>query len=310
MSTENSNERRSVAFEADARLVAAAMRGDLGSMEQLLGQVQNRIFGLALKFLWNTQDAEDASQEILLRIITHLHTFRAESTFSTWAFRVAVNYLSNVRRSRMERRRIDFAVIENELSVSQTRADGGSLEGDFVEQVESHMMLEHVRAACTHAILQALEREARIAFILGVVFEMPGPEAAYVLNITPQAYRQRLHRARTRMEAFLTRNCGVMNPDAGCRCARRVDFCTSNGVLTQYIQLADALRSDGKLDAINTHYRPDYTAVGKMAAVFRNRTCDAMPDRVLNRIRRLFHTNQLRLLRDVEDSHDANSYNN
>ena len=75
------------------RLVEAAKEGDKKALEDLILKIQDKIYGLALRMLYNPSDAEDASQEILLKIITHLGTFRGESAFTTWMFRVAVNHL-------------------------------------------------------------------------------------------------------------------------------------------------------------------------------------------------------------------------
>jgi DNA-directed RNA polymerase specialized sigma24 family protein len=58
--------------------------------------------------LWHPDDAEDATREILSRIITKLATFRGDSAFRTWSFRVATNHLRNVRRSRAEREALTF----------------------------------------------------------------------------------------------------------------------------------------------------------------------------------------------------------
>ena len=75
------------------RLVEAAKEGDKKALETLILKIQDKIYGLALRMLYNPSDAEDASQEILLKIITHLGTFRGESAFTTWMYRVAVNHL-------------------------------------------------------------------------------------------------------------------------------------------------------------------------------------------------------------------------
>ena len=79
-------------------LVALAVSGDKTALEELIVSVRDRIYGIALRMLWHPQEAEDATQEILIRILTNLSSFRQESRFSTWACRIAANYLINVRR--------------------------------------------------------------------------------------------------------------------------------------------------------------------------------------------------------------------
>jgi hypothetical protein len=72
-------------------------------------------------------------------------------------------------------------------------------------------------------MLQCLDRPQRVAYILGEVFQLPSETGAAVCDTTPTAYRKRLSRARTKVRAFVAEHCGIVNPDAPCRCTRRVD---------------------------------------------------------------------------------------
>ena len=87
---------------------------------------------------------------------------------------------------------------------------------------DAEILAHKVRLTCTQAVLRCLERSERVAYVLGEIFELPSPEAAWILEITPAAYRKRLERARQRIRAFMNSTCGLVNPDAFCRCARRV----------------------------------------------------------------------------------------
>ena len=71
------------------KLVRLAAEGDKGALEQLLTGVQDLAFNLSLRMLGTIHDAEDASQEILIRVMTNLASFRGESAFTTWVFRIA-----------------------------------------------------------------------------------------------------------------------------------------------------------------------------------------------------------------------------
>ena len=79
-----------------------ARQGDQRALEELVAQIQGKIYGLALRTLWHPEDARDATQEILLRVVTHLATFRGESRFSSWVYRIAANHLLRFRESRVE----------------------------------------------------------------------------------------------------------------------------------------------------------------------------------------------------------------
>ena len=91
--------------EANAK---KAQQGDQAALEELIAQIQGKIYGLALRMLWHPEDAQDATQEILLRVVTHLATFRGESAFFTWVYRIAANHLLRFRKSRLEEQGFTF----------------------------------------------------------------------------------------------------------------------------------------------------------------------------------------------------------
>ena len=90
------------------KLVRLAAEGDKGALEQLLTGVQDLVFNLSLRMLGTIHDAEDASQEILIRVMTNLASFRGESAFTTWVFRIAVNHLKNYRKSMFAQHPLSF----------------------------------------------------------------------------------------------------------------------------------------------------------------------------------------------------------
>ncbi len=75
------------------------------------------MYNLAVRMLWHPAEAEDATQEILQRIVTKLVTFRGDSAFRTWSFRVATNHLLNVRRSRAEQEALTFERFAKDLAI-------------------------------------------------------------------------------------------------------------------------------------------------------------------------------------------------
>ena len=74
-------------------LVQQARIGDKGALQDLVRASQDSIYTLALRFLINPDDARDATQEILILMITRLSTFEGRSAFRTWVYRITVNYL-------------------------------------------------------------------------------------------------------------------------------------------------------------------------------------------------------------------------
>lgn len=78
--------------------VEKAVSGDRKALEELLTGIQDPVFHLSLRMLGSIPDAEDATQEILLKVMTHLSSFRGESAFTTWVFRIAVNHLKDYKK--------------------------------------------------------------------------------------------------------------------------------------------------------------------------------------------------------------------
>ena len=84
------------------RLAFDAAAGDSAALEGVLARVQDDVYRLALRMLWHPQDAEDAMQEALIRIMTRISSYRGEAAFQTWAYRVAANHILNWRKGRAE----------------------------------------------------------------------------------------------------------------------------------------------------------------------------------------------------------------
>jgi RNA polymerase sigma factor (sigma-70 family) len=199
----------------EKELVARAVDGDKAALEEVIRLLQDPLYRLALRMLRRPSEAEDATQEILIRVLTRLATWRGEAKLLTWAYRVGVNYLLNLRRrSGSGAESISFDEFRDDLA-------DGLADADF-RGPEARLLAEEVRLSCTQSMLQCLQRHERIAFVLGEIFELTSTEAAWILETTPAAYRKRLERARKRIRGFMESTCGLVNPEAPCRCARRV----------------------------------------------------------------------------------------
>jgi RNA polymerase sigma factor (sigma-70 family) len=79
-------------------LATLAQGGSLSAIEQLLARCQHRVYGICRRMLGQIADAEDAAQEILIKITTSLSSFRADSDFMTWAHRIAINHVLSLLR--------------------------------------------------------------------------------------------------------------------------------------------------------------------------------------------------------------------
>jgi len=195
-------------------LARQALDGDREALDGLVRALQGDIYGLALRMLWNREDAEDAAQEILVRVVTRLSQFGFRSRLKTWAYRLAVNYILDTKKSAIERLHLSFERFAENL--------GGGLEPAAPADTEQSLLIEEVKVGCSLAMLQCLDRPHRAAYVLGEIMELSGPEAAEVLVISPALFRKRLQHARSAILDFMRVHCGLVSDNAPCQCHRRV----------------------------------------------------------------------------------------
>lgn len=209
-------------LEELARLAAA---GDSAALSRLVEEVQHPVYRLALRFLGHPEDAKDASQEILVRLITHLGSFEGRSQFMTWAYSVAVRQLMRTRKRQ----------VESSVRGAETFAaflDRGLADRDFTaEEAEYRMLCAEVRISCTYGMLLCLSRPLRVSYILGDAMGMPDTAAAEICGISRAAQRQRLARARRTMRTIIADRCGLVDAANPCRCGRQIESSLAAGIL-------------------------------------------------------------------------------
>lgn len=202
-------------LQAFAKKAAA---GDSKALEALVEGVQDMVFNLSLRMLGTFADAQDASQEILLKMITHLSSFRGDSSFTTWVFCIAANHLKDCKKHMFARHPLSFEYYGDDIK------NGGMRDvPDLGQDVDKDLLADELKMSCTNVMLQCLDPESRCIFILGTMFQIDSRIAGEILNLTPEAYRQRLSRTRKKMAEFLGQYCGEYGKGT-CRCKDRVNY--------------------------------------------------------------------------------------
>ena len=199
-------------------LVHKATEGDKKALETLVADVQDIVFNLSLRMLGTFADAEDAAQDILLKMITHLSSFKGGSAFTTWVFSIAVNHLKNYKKHMFARYPLSFEYYGDDI-------ENGKIQDvpDLTQNVEKDILAEELKMSCTNVMLQCLDAESRCIFILGTMFKIDSRIAGDILGMTPEAYRQRLSRVRKKMAEFLGQYCGEYG-NGRCKCRDRVNY--------------------------------------------------------------------------------------
>lgn len=204
------------------KLVQAAVAGDKSALEEVATRLQERLYNLCVRMLGNPDDAEDALQEIMIKIITKLSTFRGESLFTTWAFRVASNHLLTMRRNMAEQRGYSFESFEEMVESREIPSSNTNLP-------ELTLLVEEMRISCLHFVLLCLDRESRLAYILGEIMEVSSREGAWIMEVANDVYRKKLSRARMRVRNFMMNNCGLVNNNNRCKCEEQAALLLQSG---------------------------------------------------------------------------------
>jgi RNA polymerase sigma-70 factor, ECF subfamily len=191
---------------SDDTLAAQAVAGDASAFEAIVERYQARVFRLACRLTSET-DAPDILQETFLQVYRHLSSFRAESQFGTWLYRIATNAALMHRRAKARRPaesldeylpRFDARGIHTatpaELQVA-SRAD---------ELLDRQFLAEKARE-----VIARLPDLYRDAFVLRDLEEMSTTDVAHALGVEPATVRQRVHRARLMLRGYLSELVGV-----------------------------------------------------------------------------------------------------
>lgn len=208
----------------DIQLAQQAAEGDVNSLELLISGIRGDIYGLSLRMLYHPDDAEDATQEILIKIVTRLASFRGDSSFSTWAFRVAANHLRDIKRSKPEFSAVPFDELDGRIRID----DPGPWDENMSPGMQ-RLIVEEMRISCLQGLLQSLDRNHRLAYLLAEVFGVSGEQGARILDITPQAFRKRLSRAKSRLGGWMSSKCSLIKTENPCSCDRQARHHANEG---------------------------------------------------------------------------------
>ncbi len=184
-------------MKEDNVLVQAARDGDQTAFAELVSRYENRVYRLARKMMHDEQDAEDVLQETFISAYRHLDSFRGDSEFSTWIYRIATNAsLMKLRASKPQ------------ISLDEAISGDG---GDFVPQMvvdwsvspEEALLNSEVRTQMD-AALARLPETLRAVFVLRDIEGLSVDETSRVLEISVPNVKTRLHRARLALREALS----------------------------------------------------------------------------------------------------------
>ncbi len=204
----------------DEALVEAAVAGNRPALEALLKRHQGYVYNIALRLFLDLDDALDATQEVLIKVVTSLKTFGGKSQFRTWLYRIVVNHFLNAPARKYERLYDRTA----DISTLAIAAEGP-------ERSVSEAEVEEVRLLCSTAMLLCLSRDQRLLYVIGEIFGADHALGAELFGLTPGNYRVRLHRAKADLLQYVTGKCGLLDPKNPCRCPKKARALVQQGIV-------------------------------------------------------------------------------
>jgi RNA polymerase sigma-70 factor, ECF subfamily len=198
--SDNADMQRQAAGEDDQVLMQRLKAGDHEAFELIFRRYINRVSRQALRLLGDTAEAEEVVQEVFLTIYTKAHTFRGDSAFSTWLYRLTVN----AALGRLRRRKGNDAVSLDDY-LPRFQEDGHHLIRpvvDWSEALEDRVANDELRRLLYQAIEQ-LGPIDKAVVVLSDIEGMPDKEIGEILTLSVPAVKARLHRARLSLRGRL-----------------------------------------------------------------------------------------------------------
>jgi RNA polymerase sigma factor (sigma-70 family) len=210
---------KQVGINHDQELIDRALEGGSAELESLVLRHQSWIYNIALGMTCDASDAEDITQEILIKMITSLATYdRTRAAFRTWLYRIVANHVISKRRCRKEEA---FSSLMS-----------GDAYHEYVESIadekagrspEHTALVREARNTCVAGMLLCLDKRQRFVFILGAVFGVDDAVGSEILEISRENFRKILSRSRKKLSHFFANTCSLVNENNPCTCARWIE---------------------------------------------------------------------------------------
>jgi RNA polymerase sigma-70 factor (ECF subfamily) len=197
--------------------------------DQLYRDNQAKVYRLALSLAGNAHDAEDITQDAFFRAFRSYDTFRGESSFFTWIYRIALNVANDHLKQRAK------------LPIYELTEDlGYSLEDivdpDPASNPETELLAHQARVKCLHCLTECLPLEQRKVFCLAITIGLPHKLVAEILDISVASVKTTLHRAKKRWFGYMENRCQFIKRSNPCTCRQWVRFGLKQGWISKGVR--------------------------------------------------------------------------
>jgi RNA polymerase sigma-70 factor (ECF subfamily) len=183
--------------------------------EDLYKQYSRKIFNLAYRMSGNRHDADDITQETFIQAFKNLDKFKGESHVYTWLYTIARNNCLQFLKNKKKSKFIEFEALIEKCSSPFT---------DEISEEEKSAYITQVKDGCLSGLLRCLSLQQRLAFVLNVLLKFSSNEVAVIMDISENAARILVHRAKQNLKSFLCNNCSLYNSVNPCRCENLINF--------------------------------------------------------------------------------------
>ena len=275
-------------------LVVRVRSGNREGLEELVQLHQPWIYNIAVRMLYHPQDAQDATQEILIKMLTRLSSFEGRSSFRTWLYRIVVNHVLNMKRGRMEPPMLTFSCYGHGLANTPDL----DLPDRRTVAADVRLLVDEARIGCTAGMLLCLDREQRLIYILGEIFEVTDAVAAELIEISRENFRQCLARARRDLHSFMNDKFGLVNRSNPCRCAKK----TRGFIQAGYVDPENLLFARERMQRVRKIVQAKCDAITTLdeqhAAIFRDHPFYEPPD-LIRALRQLVESPEFKNAADL-----------
>jgi RNA polymerase sigma factor (sigma-70 family) len=239
----------------DQQLIEQAKEGNKNALNELIVAHESFIYNVAWKFTYNKEEASDLTQEVLIKVITKLSTFKGKSSLRTWLYRIVFNEFMQTKRRPMEDKWESFDDFANKLNAIPSPDLSAEEEEEQVDRTKT------ARVRCMSGMLMCLTREQRLIYLLGDVFQIDHNLGAEIFAVSKDNFRKKLSRTRKEFHAFMNKQCGLVNLDNPCRCSKK----------------AKAMEAAGRMQTDKKLFDPKFSAT---IAEYAGKVADEVADKV------------------------------
>ena len=196
------------------------------SFGQLYSNNYAKVYRLALGLTGNTNDAEEITQEAFTRAFRSYHTFREESSFSTWIYRIALNAARDYLK---QRTKPPLNVLIEDLGYSIEQI----IDPDPANDPETVLLADELQFRCLHCFTECLPSRQRIVFCLVITLDLSYKTTAEILGCSLGSVKMTMHRGKKRIAGYLEDRCQLIKKSNPCNCRQWVRFALSQGWLSK-----------------------------------------------------------------------------